>query len=151
MNAERGAAHLADLAAGELRISVGLLVRRLRRTKGEHDDALSLPESLALSRLDREGASTGAELARSERITPQAMATTLRSLEDAGLIERSPDASDGRRVNLSVTPKGQATVQARRSTGNAAMAKRLATDFTADEIEHLRVAATLIERLARGL
>ena len=48
--------------AGALRVSIGLLVRRLRqiRTEGE----LTLPESSALSRLDRGGATTSSELAR---------------------------------------------------------------------------------------
>jgi DNA-binding MarR family transcriptional regulator len=138
-----------DEVADALRISVGLLFRRLRQTKDE--GGLSLPEALALSRLDREGPATGAELARREHISPQAMAMTLRGLEQAGLIERSADPRDGRRVTLSLTEAGRSTVASRRSTSGALIAERLRSDFTGAEIDELERAAVLLERLALGL
>ena len=44
--------------AGALRLSIGLLVRRLRQAKA--DGELTLPESSALARLDRGGPATSA-------------------------------------------------------------------------------------------
>jgi DNA-binding MarR family transcriptional regulator len=65
--------------AGALRMSMGLLVRRLRQVKAEGE--LTLPESSALSRLDRGGPATSAALAKLEQISPQSMGATLAGLE----------------------------------------------------------------------
>ena len=83
------------------------VARRLRQapTPGE----LTLPERSALSRLDRGGPATSAELARAEQITPQAMATTLSGLEQRGLVRRQNDPHDGRRIIMSLTESGQST------------------------------------------
>jgi hypothetical protein len=61
--------------AGALRMSMGLLVRRLRQMKAEGE--LTLPESSALARLDRGGPATSATLAKLEQISPQSMGATL--------------------------------------------------------------------------
>ena len=67
--------------AGALRVSLGLLVRRLRQVKAEGE--LTLPESSALARLDRGGPTTSGALARLEQISPQSMGATLAALESA--------------------------------------------------------------------
>jgi DNA-binding MarR family transcriptional regulator len=138
-----------DDVATSLRISLGPLVRKIRQVKAAGD--LSLPEATALARLDRDGPSTGAALARGEQISPQAMATTLRGLQTAGLIERSADPDDGRRVTLALTAAGRTAVRDRRSASNAAIAARLRSDFTPAELEQLQAATVLLERLARVL
>src|ERR1700760_1261343 len=89
--------------AAALRVSIGVLRRRLQQSQVEGD--LSFPEISALARLDRDGASTAADLARLERISPQSMGATLAALEARGLVTRAPDPTDGRRVILSA-PKG---------------------------------------------
>src|SRR5580693_4920989 len=91
--------------AGALRVSIGLLLRRLRQVQAEGE--LTLPESAALTRLDRGGPSTASALARLEQISPQSMGATLGALEARGLVERRPDPGDGRRVLLSVTGAGR--------------------------------------------
>ena len=103
-----------DIAAA-LRVSIGLLLRRLRQVRP--DDELTLPESSALARLDRTGPATPGALAKVEQISPQSMGATLGALEARGLIERHPDPADGRRVVLSVTERrpGGAAEQARRA------------------------------------
>src|SRR5215471_9263508 len=91
--------------AGALRTSIGLLLRRLRQVQAEGE--LTLPESAALTRLDRGGPSTASALARLEQISPQSMGATLAALEARGLVERSPDPGDGRRVLLSLSEAGR--------------------------------------------
>src|ERR1700685_3587597 len=81
--------------AAALRVSIGLLVRRLRPAKAE--GGLTMPETSALSRLDRGGPATSSALARQEQISPQSMGATLAALEARGLVERRPDPADGRR------------------------------------------------------
>jgi DNA-binding MarR family transcriptional regulator len=125
---------------------MGAFKRRARETSG--DGELTNPQLTALSRLDRLGPMTTAELARREQISPQAMGSTIASLEDLGLVARSADAADGRRSILHLTPEG---VEAIRS-GRNALADRIAAvlegSFADEETKILAAAAPLIERLA---
>ncbi len=70
--------------ATRLRVGVGAFKRRTQETLAEGD--LTVPQLTALSRLDRLGPCTTAELARREQITPQAMGATIASLEQRGLV-----------------------------------------------------------------
>ena len=109
---------------------------------------LSAPQLTALSRIDRLGPVTTAELARREQITPQAMGATIASLERRGLVTRSADAADARRSILSLTPAGTDAVRSGRSALSDKIAAALARSFTRDEIAVLDAAAPLIERLS---
>jgi DNA-binding MarR family transcriptional regulator len=135
--------------AGALRVSIGLLVRRLRQARA--DGELTLPESSALARLDRSGPATSAALARQEQISPQSMGATLAGLEARGLVRRDSDPRDGRLVVLSVSEAGQRVLQDRRNAGTERMATILAAGFTPAELRQLLAAAPLLERLARDI
>jgi DNA-binding MarR family transcriptional regulator len=137
-----------DIAAA-LRVSIGLLRRRLRQTRP--DDELSLPESSALARLDRAGPATPGALAKLEQISPQSMGATLGALEARGLVQRHPDPEDGRRVVLSVTPAGREALRARRGPRVERLAQALSAGFTAAELRQLTAAAPLLERLAQTI
>jgi DNA-binding MarR family transcriptional regulator len=137
-----------DQLAGALFVSVGLLRRRLRQQGVS--GSLSIPETAALARLDRDGPATSAELARREQISPQSMGATLSALQERGLIARSADPQDGRRVVLTLTGSGRRTLRDRRRERVEQLAHGL-TGFTAAELDQLRVAAPLIERLAQQL
>jgi DNA-binding MarR family transcriptional regulator len=139
----------ASEVAGALRVSIGLLLRRLRQVRGE--DELTLPESSALARLDRGGPATASALARLEQISPQSMGATLASLEAKGLIERSPDPEDGRRAVLSVTGAGLQWLRSKRNTRVEQLAKVLSAGFTPAELQVLLAAAPLLERLAQSI
>lgn len=138
-----------ERVAGALRVSIGLLVRRLRQTKARGE--LTLPETSALARLDRSGPTTSSALAKLEQISPQSMGATLGGLEDRGLLERHSDPADGRRVVLSLTAAGMQALQNRRDAGNKALAEALAAGFTPAEISQLQAVAPLIERLAQSI
>jgi DNA-binding MarR family transcriptional regulator len=138
-----------EQVAAALYVSVGLLRRRLRQS--QVDGELSLPETAALSRLERAGPMTAAALARLEQITPQSMGATLAALESRALVERMADPEDGRRVLLSPTTAGREMVRSRRTAKAAQLAQALALEFTPLELEQLLTAAPLIERLAARL
>jgi DNA-binding MarR family transcriptional regulator len=139
-------ANIRETAAA-LQLSVGLLKRRARETA--RDGELSSPEISVLSRLDRNGPGTTAALARWEQITPQAMGATVAALETRELIVRTPDPEDGRRSILTITEAGERALRAGRNALTDLMAGALSRGFTPGEIEQLRVAAPLIERLAQ--
>jgi DNA-binding MarR family transcriptional regulator len=135
--------------AGALRVSIGLLLRRMRQTRAVGE--LTLPESSALTRLDRGGPATASALAKLEQISPQSMGATLGALEAKGLIERSPDPGDGRRAVLSVTEAGLGLIRDKRNARTEQFAKALSAGFTPAEIQLLAAASPLLERLAESI
>jgi DNA-binding MarR family transcriptional regulator len=138
----------AQQDAAELRAALGVLFRRLRQTRVEGD--LTLPESSALSRLDHHGPTTAAQLARLEQVSPQSIGVTLQSLEARGLIERAPDPHDGRRVILSATEAGDATLRSKRTARTEQLSQALAA-LTEDERGQLMAALPALRRLSEAL
>jgi DNA-binding MarR family transcriptional regulator len=138
----------SDVAAA-LRVSIGLLLRRLRQVPAEGE--LTLPESSALARLDRGGPTTATALARLEQISPQSMGATLSALEDRGLVERRPDPGDGRRAVISLAEAGLQALRNKRNARTQQMAQALSAGFTPSELSQLMAAAPLLERLAQSI
>jgi DNA-binding MarR family transcriptional regulator len=137
-----------EAVAAELRPVLGSLFRRIRLGKQSGD--LSLSESATLGRLNRAGPSTGAALAKLERISPQSMAATVAVLEARGLVGRRRDPDDGRRVILELTAAGEETIEARRAEKTAQLTQALST-FDADERARLADVIPLLARLAEEL
>ncbi|MDR2984721.1 MAG: MarR family transcriptional regulator [Nocardiopsaceae bacterium] len=137
-----------DVAAA-VRVSVGLLLRRLRQVRPPGE--LSLPENSALVRLERSGPMTPSALAKLEQISPQSVGATIAALESRGLVQRNPDPADGRRILLSVSDAGHQALRDKRNARTEQLAHALSSGFTARELEQLHAAAPLIERLAHSI
>jgi DNA-binding MarR family transcriptional regulator len=135
--------------AGALRVSVGLVVRKMRHKPPSGE--LTVAESSALGRLERGGPATSSDLARLERISPQSMGVTVATLLDRGFIERSRDPEDGRRIVLSITAPGSRMVHDRRGERTEQIASALRAGFSDDELAVLMEASALLERLAERL
>ena len=138
-----------DQVAAALRVSVGLLVRRMRQIPVEGE--LTLSETSALARLDRGGPTTPGALAKQEQISPQSMGATLAALETRCLIERAPDPDDGRRAVMSITDAGLALLRSRRNAKVQQLARALTAEFTAEELDQLAAITPLLERLAQNI
>jgi DNA-binding MarR family transcriptional regulator len=139
----------ASQVADALLVGIRLLVRRIRQMQVDADE-LTLPETSALSRLDRGGPATASALARLEQISPQSMGATLAKLESRGLLERHPDPDDGRRVVLTVSDTGRQVLGNRRTARAQRLADALAASFTQPELHQLLEVAPLIERLGQA-
>ena len=135
--------------AGALRVSMGLLVRRLRQAQPEGE--LTLPEISALARLDRGGPTTPTALAKLEQISPQSMGATLSALQTRGLVQRGADPEDGRRAVVSITESGMRALGDTRNARTERLAQALSTGFTRAELDQLMAAVPLIERLAQRI
>ena len=135
--------------AAALRVSIGLLLRRMRQVRP--DGELSLPETSALARLERSGPATSSALAKEEQISPQSMGATLAALEARGLVARQADPDDGRRAVLTLTGAGQQVLRDKRSARVAQLARALSNGFTPAELRQLHTAAPLLERLAHSI
>jgi DNA-binding MarR family transcriptional regulator len=138
----------AEALAESLHVALAVLVRRLRQTR---DDTLSIPEISALIRLESSGPNTLTALAKAERISAQSLGATLSALESRSLVGRRADPQDGRQSVVSITEAGRATLRGRRTGRAAQLAKALAESFDAEELQTLRDAAPLLERLAGAL
>jgi len=137
------AVELRALAA-ELRIVLGRLIRRLRA-----EYRFGLTQASVLGRLDREGPQFIGELAAAERVRPQSMSQALDELEAEKLIERCPDAADGRRTRIALTTEGRAALEADRAARDGWLGKEIA-QFTPQEQEVLHEAVLLLDRLANS-
>ena len=123
--------------------------RRASETHGAGQ--LTTPELSALAQVDRSGPVTVADLARLSQITPQAMGSTVASLERHGLVTRTPDPDDGRRSLLAASDAGRDVLHSSRGAISDRMAVTLGESFTDDEVAILAAAAPLLERLAQLL
>jgi DNA-binding MarR family transcriptional regulator len=132
--------------AGELRVSMSRLARRLRREDRGH--ALTMSQQSALSRLDRLGATTLSELAAEERVRPQSMARTLDTLHAAGLVARAPHPTDRRQTVIRPTDLGRTVIAETRSRREAWLARAMASVLTPAERDLLVRAGALMDRLA---
>ena len=131
----------------ELSLAIGQLVRRLRME--ENPGELTLSQITALARLDRSGAMTTADLARSEFVKPQSMGTTLADLEQEGLVRRRPHPTDGRQVLFELTAEGTEARRQRKIAKHEWLVTAMAKLGPAEQ-QTLVAAAALIKRLAES-
>lgn len=87
---------------------------------------LTLPEFVCLRILSLSPGLSSAELARHASVTPQAMHTVLRKLEDLGVVTRPASVSSGRSLPASLTSQGQDLLQQAEAVVRTADARVLA-------------------------
>jgi DNA-binding MarR family transcriptional regulator len=68
---------------------------------------LTLPEFVCLRMLSMSPGLSSAELSRNSNVTPQAMNTVLRRLEEVGAVARPASVSSGRALPASLTGQGR--------------------------------------------
>ena len=139
----RPSAQVAN-AAGELRLVLGQLVRRLRA-----EYAFPVAQASVLSRLDREGTQTTSALAAAERVRPQSMAQTLADLEADELISRRSDPEDRRQVLIELTARGSERGAEGRGRREDWLAAAIAAELSSEEQRTLLAAVPLLRRLSR--
>ena len=132
--------------AGEIRISVGKLIRKLREQSNTGDFTSS--QRSVLLRLERDGPATVSALARAESVRPQSMRITAADLQAMGAISGEPDPGDGRQTLIDLTPAFRKTVKASRAAKEDWLYRALQAQLTPEEQVQLASAVTLLQRLA---
>jgi DNA-binding MarR family transcriptional regulator len=139
------------MSSSALRIALDLrvVVSRLRRRLMEVTDSddLTPSQASALRRIGGGVTVTASALAAAERVRPQSMAVTLSTLEERGLISRTPDPADGRRQIIEVTNPGRERVEGARHAGAEWLAATVQEEFSEDEQQAILEAIALLERL----
>lgn len=138
----------ALVVAGELRVLIGKLRRRLREEAPPGD--LTWSQESVLTRLEREGPATVTTLARAEGVRPQSMGATVAVLEAAGLVCGAPDPTDGRQTILSLTPACRDMIKAGRAAREDWLFRSIRTKLAAAEQEELATGVELLKRLVES-
>jgi DNA-binding MarR family transcriptional regulator len=132
--------------ASHLRNAIVRTARRLRQEGAEETGGMTASAVSALATINRSGPLTPSEIAAIERVKRPSMTRTLGCLEREGLIERTPDPSDGRSSLVAISGDGRERMARLRRRKNAYLARRL-RDLSPEEIDTLARAAELLERM----
>jgi DNA-binding MarR family transcriptional regulator len=135
----------ADLAV-RLRLVIARTARRLRQEAGSE---LSPSQAAALATIDRHGPLTPSELADRERIKRPTATRVIAWLEEAGLVDRTPDPQDGRSSLVTLTPAGRLLLDRVRTRKDVYLARRL-RELEPEERATLDRAAAILERVLEG-
>ena len=134
---------LAESAA-RLRFAIVRTARRLRQEAAGPGTELSPTGASALATVERHGPLTPSELAEIERIKRPTATRTLGVLEQAGLLDRAPDPSDGRSSLVSINAAGRERLRRLRGRKNAYLARRM-RDLPESDVVTLERAAEILE------
>ena len=107
---------------------------------------LSPTQGAALATIDCHGPLTPSELAARERIQRPTATGVLARLEEAGLVQRTPDPSDRRSSLVSSTADGRALLAAIRDRKDLYLAQRL-DRLSPEDLAALDRAAGILERM----
>lgn len=100
-----------------------------------------------LGYLSAHGKATATTLAAVQTVSPQAITTAVRELEALGLVVRTPDNADRRRVWVDITDTGRERLAEERSAGLDWLSRAIAERLTAEERGQLDNALPALRKL----
>src|SRR5947209_12760279 len=131
-----------DAPLGYLLYRVGAVLRpEVSAVLGPLD--LTLPEFVCLRILSMNPGMSSAELSRHTNVTPQAMNTVLRRLEEVGAVERPTSVSSGRALPATLTVQGRALLKRAEAAVRPAHARHLGKLTDAQQREFKRMLGKL--------
>ena len=136
----------SKVAVEDFAMALGLLLRRIRADAPPELREFSLTQKAVLSRLEKDGPATAADLARAEGVKPQSMGTALALLEKMGLVEHKAHPTDGRQINIKLTARGTTLRRNTREAAHAWLSQAIAK-LDRQEQTTLFKASELIKRM----
>ncbi|HWW65063.1 MAG TPA: MarR family transcriptional regulator [Sphingomonadaceae bacterium] len=136
--------HPLDAPSTILLIKWAEMAVRSRVEKALRPLRLSSGQLLLLVLLERSGEKTPAALSRALHVTPQAMTTLLKPLEERKLLARREDEANRRRILLSLTDEARAILREVRALTPAIEADLIAGTLDSGEVSALRGLLTRI-------
>jgi DNA-binding MarR family transcriptional regulator len=137
----------ADVAM-RLSVAITRLRSRLRVEAGISSSGFTVSQLAILQRILDHGPLTAASLATVEHVSQQAIAQSVATLKEAGLVHGERDATDGRKVLISGTTAGRKMFDALRASRKAWLVQAIDATIGPDERGDLEVTIMLLERLA---
>lgn len=150
MKTPKNLSDMVDDTAHQLHYSALRLVRLLRTDRAKKNN-LSWSGLAVLGRLNQKGEATATELAALFRVQPQSLTRLIAELERDRLITRQPNEADRRQNLLKITEAGARILIEDIGHQRDLLAKTIAEVLTPTELELLRLAAGLIDRLAEAI
>jgi len=129
--------------AGRIHSAAIHLLRRLRRE--DAGSGLNAPRLSALSVLVFAGEVTLGDLAAAEQVRPPTMTRMVDALAELGLVEKRPNAKDGRSTLIRATPAGKELMLAGRERRVRALAAEIAR-LDPGEREQLAAGTEILSR-----
>ena len=137
----------SEVAVEDFALALRLIVRRIRADAPPELQEFSWTQKAVLSRLEKHGPATAADLARAEGVKPQSMGTALGLLEKMGLVERKAHPTDGRQINIKMTARGIALRRNTKEARNAWLSRAIAELDRQEQITLFK-AGELFKRMA---
>jgi DNA-binding MarR family transcriptional regulator len=141
----------SDIEASDavrLAMAVSRLRSRIRTESGMRSTGIPISQLAVLARIIDEGPTTAAALAAGEHVTQQAIAQSLATLKERGLVEKQADPSDGRKSLVSATPAGRELRESLAVSREEWLTQAVDAAVKPEERPLLREAIELIERIA---
>ena len=134
--------------AVRLAMAVSRLRSRIRTEAGMRSTGIPISQLAVLGRIIDEGPTTAAALAAGEHVTQQAIAQSLATLKERGLVEKHADPGDGRKSLVTATAAGRELRQAIVASREEWLAQAVDAAVRPGERALLREAIGLLERIA---
>ncbi|ROZ48990.1 MarR family transcriptional regulator [Rhodococcus sp. WS3] len=126
----------------ELREALHPIWRRLTA-----DRTISIGKVGILGYLAKHGATTASTLAAAEKISPQAITAAVQEMENLGLLVRTIDENDRRRIWIELTDAGRDRLAAERSSGADWLTSAISRRLTSDEKKTLESVIPILQKL----
>lgn len=134
--------------AVRLGIAVSRLRSRIRIESGLRSTGIPISQLAVLARIIDEGPTTASALAAGEHVTQQAIAQSLATLKERGLVEKQADPSDGRKSLVSATASGRELMETIAVSREEWLTQAVDAAVKPEERPLLAEAIELLERIA---
>ena len=134
--------------AVRLAMAVSRLRSRIRIEAGMRSTGIPISQLAVLGRIIDEGPTTAAALAAGEHVTQQAIAQSLATLKERGLVEKQADPSDGRKSLVTATAAGRALRDGITASRDEWLTQAIDAAVRPEERPLLAEAIGLLERIA---
>lgn len=135
--------------ASSLRLAVSGLFKGLRKTASSMEGH-SMTEIETVGHIARQQRILPSELAALVKVTPPSMTQILNGMEKEGIIRKTPDKEDKRRVYVSLSAAGQRLIEQTRYERDAWLKKTIEETLTKEEMEILAKAVPILVKLANN-
>lgn len=109
--------------------------------------SISVGKIGVLAYLSKHGQTSASTLATAEKISPQAIANAVRELKSLGLVVRTPDEQDRRRIWIELTDAGRERLAQERSNGLDWLEHAIAERLTDEEKKTLDSVVPILRKL----
>ena len=134
--------------AVRLAMAVSRLRSRIRTESGMRSTGIPISQLAVLARIIDEGPTTAAALAAGEHVTQQAIAQSLATLKERGLVEKQADPSDGRKSLVTATAAGRKLRETLEASREEWLTQAIDAAVEPGERPLLSEAIELLERIA---